>query len=376
MAGTCAGSADAPGRPVLRAVVPWLGAQESWLSTHGDSTTERPRVHLGAEDPWQRRQGPGSVTETSESPAPPGRWPQGPFISVCARGRTRDPRPRPEGLPRARPSARSGDASPPARPAPSLRSSCRWRHPGSSSTCAGTSQHLLQACRLRPRPLPRLATPPGQPRPPAGPHPLQAGPPPGVQCTPPRDPAGPQDSPTPSGGDAFGRTFSRAPAALRVRAGVAVGLCMFSWSLAVGPGCFVPPTGSELGGPTGKQGQPLWGAGLSQAQTVLAVFRGAPGRPGPAVMLAPSVSCPLGSRHTGRGPEVIPRGVDGWPPLAHSPSDHGLQRVVGSEEAKGPAPPQPRAAHGVPGVDESAQLAARHQQSRPSRAPRPKRGSG
>lgn len=223
---------------------------------------------------------------------------------------------------------------------------------------------------------PRLATPPGQPRPPAGPHPLQAGPPPGVQCTPPRDPAGPQDSPTPSGGDAFGRTFSRAPAALRVRAGVAVGLCMFSWSLAVGPGCFVPPTGSELGGPTGKQGQPLWGAGLSQAQTVLAVFRGAPGRPGPAVMLAPSVSCPLRSRHTGRGPEVIPRGVDGWPPLAHSPSDHGLQRVVGSEEAKGPAPPQPRAAHGVPGVDESAQLAARHRQSRPSRAPRPKRGSG
>lgn len=160
MAGTCAGSADAPGRPVLRAVVPWLGARESWLSTHGDSTTERPRVHLGAEDPWQRRQGPGSVTETSESPALPGRWPQGPFTSVCARGRTRDPRPRPEGLPRARPSARSGDASPPARPAPSLRSSCRWRHPGSSSTCAGTSQHLLQACRLRPRP-----PPPGWPRP-------------------------------------------------------------------------------------------------------------------------------------------------------------------------------------------------------------------
>lgn len=36
------------------------------------------------------------------------------------------------------------------------------------------------------------------------------------------------------------------------------------------------------------------------------MFRGAHGCPGPTVTLAPSVTCPLGSRRMGRGPEVSP----------------------------------------------------------------------
>lgn len=54
----------------------------------------------------------------------------------------------------------------------------------------------------------------------------------------------------------------------------------------------------------------------------------------------------------GKGPEVSPSwGV--WVPssLADSPSDHRLQRVVGSEAAEGSTPSQPGAAHGVPGVE-------------------------